>query len=208
MIFRSIIEISRIIPPGQFPRNFPLDNCSRTIPTQDNYPLDNCSTDNFYLGQLRPGQLPHEQLPAGQLSHRQVPPRTIAPRTIPQDNSHLWLLYCPRIYPRQLPPRAMTVTNYNFFMTIFCFFSMAQLYSFCAFCAFWVHSKICFRKGRRCCRKKVTKRKICSNVFNLTKKWFHSTKISNQSSMFVYLFIYLFLHIKFSCSDNITARNS
>ena len=97
MIFRSIIEGSRIRPPGQFPRNSPLDNCFRTIPTQDNYPLDNCSTDNFYLGQLRPGQLPHEQLPAGQLSHRQVPPRTIAPRTIPQDNSHLWLLYCPPI---------------------------------------------------------------------------------------------------------------
>ena len=97
MIFRSIIEGSRIRPPGQFPRNSPLDNCFRTIPTQDNYPLDNCSTDNFNLGQLRPGQLPHEQLPAGQLSHRQVPPRTIAPRTIPQDNSHLWLLYCPPI---------------------------------------------------------------------------------------------------------------
>ena len=43
--------------------------------------------------------------------------------------------------------------------------------------------------------KKVTKSKIGSKGFNLTK-------ISNQSSML------FFLHIKFSCSDNITARNS
>ena len=62
---------------------------------------------------------------------------------------------------------------------------------------------MCFGKGRRCRGKKVTKSKIGSKGFNLTKKWFHSTKISNQSSMFI-----CFLHIKFSCSDNITARNS
>ena len=54
--------------------------------------------------------------------------------------------------------------------------------------------------------KKVTKFKIGSNGFNLTKKWFHSTKTSNQSLMF--LFIFIFLHIKFSCCDNITGRNS
>ena len=59
-----------------------------------------------------------------------------------------------------------------------------------------------FQKGRRCYRKKVTKSKIGSKGFNLTKKWFQSTDIWNQSSMFV------FLHIKFSCSDNITPRNS
>ena len=128
---------------------------------------------------IPPGKLP---CPPGNSHLGQLPPL---------NNSHLELLYCPQIItPRQLQPIAMAITNYNFFMTIFCFFSMAQLYSFCAFCAFWVHSKICFRKGRRCCRKKVRKRKICSNVFNLTKKWFHSTKISNQSSMFIYLFIY------------------
>ena len=51
---------------------------------------------------------------------------------------------------------------------------------------FWVHSRICFRKGRRCCWKKVTKNKIWSMGFNLTKKWFNSTDISNQST--VYLF--------------------
>ena len=52
--------------------------------------------------------------------------------------------------------------------------------------------------------KKVTKSKIGSKCFNLTKKRFHSTEISNQSSMF----IFVFLHIKFSCSDNIIVRNS
>ena len=60
---------------------------------------------------------------------------------------------------------------------------------------------ICSEKGRRC-RKKVTKSKIGSKGFNRTKKWLNSTKISNQSSMFI------FLHVKFSCSDNVTARNS
>ena len=56
--------------------------------------------------------------------------------------------------------------------------------------------------------KKVTKSKTGSKGFNLAKKWFHSTKISNQSSMFIYLFVYYYyyyyyLHMKFSCSDNI-----
>ena len=53
-------------------------------------------------------------------------------------------------------------------------------------------------------RKKITKSKIGSKGFNLTKKWFHLTEISNQSS----IFFYFFLHFKFSCFDNITARNS
>ena len=63
---------------------------------------------------------------------------------------------------------------------------------------------MCFGKGRRCCGQKVTKSKIGSKGFNLTKKWFNSTEISNQSRMC----IYFFLHVKFSCSDNITARHS
>ena len=41
-----------------------------------------------------------------------------------------------------------------------------------------------------------------SKGFNLTKKWFYSTKISNQIQCL------FFIRIKFSCSDNITARNS
>ena len=49
---------------------------------------------------------------------------------------------------------------------------------------------------------KVTKSKIENKGFNITKKWFHSNEIPNQSSMFTVL------HVKFSCSDNITARNS
>ena len=52
--------------------------------------------------------------------------------------------------------------------------------------------------------KKVTKSKIGSKDFNLTKKCFHSTDILKQSSMF----IFFFLLIKFSCSDNITPKNS
>ena len=55
------------------------------------------------------------------------PPGQLAP-----DNSQLGQLYCPRIVtPAQVLPRAMTITNYNFFMAIFCFFSMSQLYNFC-----------------------------------------------------------------------------
>ena len=56
-----------------------------------------------------------------------------------------------------------------------------------------MHSKICFGKGR-CCRKKVTKSKIGSQSFTLTKKWFNSTEISNQRSMFI-----------FSCTSNFFA---
>ena len=57
--------------------------------------------------------------------------------------------------------------------------------------------------------KKVTKSKIGSKGFNLVKNWFHPTAITSQSLMLTfYLFIYLFLHIKFSCSSNITARIS
>ena len=54
-----------------------------------------------------------------------------SPWTISPDNSHLGLLYCPQIItPQQLLPRAMAITNYNFFMALFCYFCMAQLYSF------------------------------------------------------------------------------
>ena len=49
-------------------------------------------------------------------SPRQFPPTTIV---LPR-----------KITPGQLLPRAMTITNYNFFMAIFWFFSMAQIYNF------------------------------------------------------------------------------
>ena len=80
-----------------------------------------------------PGQFPSRTIPPGQFPSRtitpgQFPPRTIAPWKILPDNSHLGVLYCTRIIKtRQLLPRAMTITSYNFFMTIFCFFAMAQL---------------------------------------------------------------------------------
>ena len=61
---------------------------------------------------------------------------------------------------------------------------------------------MCFWKGRRCCWKNVTKSRTCSKCYNLTKKWFNSTEISNHSSMFI------FLHIKFFYSNNNTAKNS
>ena len=49
------------------------------------------------------------------------------PRQLPTGS----LLYCPRIItPWQLLPREVTITKYNFFMDIFCFFSMTQLYNF------------------------------------------------------------------------------
>ena len=48
--------------------------------------------------------------------------------------------------------------------------------------------------------KNFSKSKIGSKGFNFTKNWFHSTEISNQSCFF--------LRIKFTCYDNITARNS
>ena len=50
--------------------------------------------------------------------------------------------------------------------------------------------------------RKITKSKIGNKDFNLTKKWFNSIEISNQSSMFI------FVHVNFSCFDNITAKNS
>ena len=81
---------------------------------------------------ISPRQLPHTEIPPLQLPRGQFPPRAIAPWTIPPDNSHLGLLHCPRIItPGQLLPRAMTNTNYGFFMAIFCFFSMAQIHNFC-----------------------------------------------------------------------------
>ena len=104
------------------------------------------------LGQFFPGKLPPGQCPLGQLSlttiasrkiappdnfhlgkllPRQLSPREMAPWTNPPDNSHLGLFYCPRIITSgQLLPRAMAITNYNFFIAIFCFFSMSQLYNF------------------------------------------------------------------------------
>ena len=45
---------------------------------------------------------------------------------------------------------------------------------------------ICIGNGRRCCRKKVTKSKIGSKGSNLSKRRFNSTKISNQSSLFLH----------------------
>ena len=93
-------------------------------PFQDNPPRQ------LPHGQLPPGQLSPDNSHLGQLPPGQFPPRTISPCTIPPDISHLGLLYCPRIIiPGQLLPRAMA--NYNFFMSNFCFFSMAQLYNFC-----------------------------------------------------------------------------
>ena len=81
------------------------------------------------LRQLPPRQLPPDnsllkQLTQGRLLPRQFPPRIIASWAIPLNNSDLRLLYCLRIItPGQLLPRATTITNYNFFMAISCFFS-------------------------------------------------------------------------------------
>ena len=80
-------------------------------------------------GQLSPGQLTRGQLPQGQWFPGQLPPRTIAlgqfpPRTITF-----------RIFTHgQLLPRAMTITNYNFFMAIFCFFFFLPNYIISVFC--------------------------------------------------------------------------
>ena len=52
-----------------------------------------------------------------------------------------------------------------------------------------------FEKGRRCCQKKVTKSKIGSKGFNLTKKWFPSTEISNQRSMFIFFCTSIFFSL-------------
>ena len=58
-------------------------------------------------------------------------PGKLLPGQLPPDNFHLGELYCLRIVtPGQLMPRAMAVTNYSFFMAIFYFFSMVQLYNF------------------------------------------------------------------------------
>ena len=74
------------------------------------------------------GQSPQKIASPGKLSPRQFPPRTItlqdnclaiAPGTIYQENSHLGLRSCPWIIThQQLLPRAMTITNYNFFKAI------------------------------------------------------------------------------------------
>ena len=91
----------------RFQENSSLDNCPppRTIPTQDN-----C-------------------LP------RQCPTGTISPWTIPPDNFHLGLLYCPQIItPGKLLPREITITNYNFFMAIFCFCFFLPNYIISGYC--------------------------------------------------------------------------
>ena len=117
------VGILRKITPGKLS----MGNCPRTIPTLDNYPLP-------------PGQFPPRTITTWPIAPQAIPtdgnyPRSIAPWTISSDNSDLGLLYCPSpfriITPWQLLHRAMTIRNYNFFMTIFCFFSMAQLYNFC-----------------------------------------------------------------------------
>ena len=91
------------------------------------------ASEGFWAPPPPPGQFPSRTIPPGQFPSRtitpgQFPPRTIATWKILPDNSHLGVLYCTRIIKtRQLLPRAMTITSYNFFMTIFCFFAMAQL---------------------------------------------------------------------------------
>ena len=108
---------------GNWLDNSPLDNPP---------PLENCPVDNSYLGKLLPGQLPPDNSHLGQLPPGQFPPRIVLPCTIPTDKSLLGLLYFLRIFiPRQLLPRGMIITNYSFFMTIFCFFSMVQLNNLC-----------------------------------------------------------------------------
>ena len=52
---------------------------------------------------------------------------------------------------------------------------------------------------------KKKKKKIGSKGFNLTKKWFHSTKFQSSMLIYYYYYYYYYLHIKISCSDNITA---
>ena len=103
--------------------------------------------ENSHLGQYTPGQFPHRtitprQFPPraitpgqrfpGQFPSRTISPWEFAPWTFSPDSSYLGLLPCPRIIThRQLLPRAMAITSYNFCMAIFCFFSMVQLYNFC-----------------------------------------------------------------------------
>ena len=61
-------------------------------------------------------------------SNHYIGSRTISPGQFPLGS----LLYCPRIItPWQLLPTVLTVTNYNFFIAIFCLFPMSQLYNFC-----------------------------------------------------------------------------
>ena len=72
-----------------------------TLRFQDNPPLENCPPDNCPLENCPSGNCP----PGRKLPPRQFPPRRIAPWTIPQGNSNLELLYCPRITtPGQLLP--------------------------------------------------------------------------------------------------------
>ena len=57
---------------------------------------------------------------------------------------------------------------------------------------FQVHSELCV-SGKVDVVEKVTKSEIGSKGFNQTKKGFHSTKISNQSSMFIFFAHQVFL---------------
>ena len=90
---------------------FPWDNPPRKLLS-----LENCPPENSHLGQL---PLKDNCL-------------AIAPGINSQENSHLGLRSYPWIIKHcQLLPRAMTITNYNFFMAIFYFWLMAELYNFC-----------------------------------------------------------------------------
>ena len=60
----------------------------------------------------------------------------------------------------------------------------------------------CFGKGRICCRKKLQKVKQGARVLTELKSDFTQTKFQTKVQCL------FFLHTKFSCSDNITARNS
>ena len=116
----------------------PFKQRSRTFSTKRKvffgkfWPKERRVLGQFPPWQLPPGQLPPGQLPPKTIAPRQSPSRTIVPWTIRPENFHLELLYCPRIVrSRQLLSRVMKITNYNFFIAIFCFFSMTQLYNFC-----------------------------------------------------------------------------
>ena len=116
-----------------------MANTEQLLNQTDKNSRQTCSIKNAVLVQfpssqlspmLTPGQLPPRTIARRTLPPGQVPPRTIAPWIIPLDNFQ-GLLYCPQIItPGQLLPGAIAITNYNFFMAMFCFFSMAQLYNF------------------------------------------------------------------------------
>lgn len=72
-----------------------------------------------FLGQFPPGQLPLGQF-VGELPPRAIdPPDNCSP---PKQFPHRTI-----ITPGQLLLREMTMTNYNFFFAIFCFFPMVLM---------------------------------------------------------------------------------